>query len=351
MREIFVESEHQEFPCPAGFVAATGESSMGLPVEGGRARAKPLFMHRLLAPDELTQAALFVYRNWKSRRCFPNPARPQSPLWWVVEGESEHFVLVEGERHRASLTQIPTERLFELVEEATLRLPVAVGSGLLASDSSSEAAAVEEEVALIPEAELTVFEDADTPPQLAPLELVSEHIDYDADSADHPVAADEADKEMVWTERGTSEATRLPEQAHIVIHFAEPSDESADLRESAPLVDPVPPRRDDPFRRSLDAVLAELTAPVTVDAERQTRVAVRVTAGTTALAADGPLTLPSRPELVSSDFLAHTEVSRPALMPIGTKPTRTTLRVPTRAFALAAGALVLFVTLAVWLFR
>ena len=51
------------------------------------------YRYTVLAPDELTQEALFVYRNWKSRRCFPNPARPQSPLWWVVEASSEEEAL------------------------------------------------------------------------------------------------------------------------------------------------------------------------------------------------------------------------------------------------------------------
>src|SRR5947208_675501 len=80
MREIFVESEYPEFKCPPGFSAGDGEVSVGEPLQGGRSRAKPLYMHRLLAPEELTQAALFVYRHWKGRRGYPDPCDPSSPL-------------------------------------------------------------------------------------------------------------------------------------------------------------------------------------------------------------------------------------------------------------------------------
>ena len=55
MREIFVESEYKEFRCPPGFQAGAGEVSVGEPLQGGRARSRPLYMHRLLAPEELTQ--------------------------------------------------------------------------------------------------------------------------------------------------------------------------------------------------------------------------------------------------------------------------------------------------------
>jgi hypothetical protein len=348
MREIFVESEHQEFPCPPGFVAPTGERSLGEPVEGGRSRAKPLFMHRLLAPDDLTQEALFVYRNWKSRRCFPNPARPQSPLWWVVDGESEHFVLVEGERHRARLTQIPSGPLFELPEEATLCLPVANEAGALSSGSALEVAAATEDLDAVTEVTPAALESLEASVPSAESDRVFEPTERD------PVAADGLDDVeshgdlLIDTWSGESPP---PEPGRVTDRLADGDGEA--LVETAPPeheTEDLPPH-DDPFRRSLDAVLAELTAPVTVDAERESRVAVRVTTTAGGLAAEGPLMLPSRPELVSSDFLAHTEVSRPALVAIDNRPAPPPPRVPPRAFALVAGVLVLFVTLAVWLFR
>src|SRR4051812_1951407 len=109
MREIFVESEFQEFKCPPGFRSGAGVVSVGEMLQGGRARARPLYMHRLLAPEDLTQGALFIYRNWTGRRCYADPERPDAPLWWVSAGEPERFLSVEGERRRASLAQIPSE--------------------------------------------------------------------------------------------------------------------------------------------------------------------------------------------------------------------------------------------------
>lgn len=363
MREIFVESEHQEFPCPPGFVAPTGEQSLGEPVQGGRARAKPLFMHRLLAPDDLTQETLFVYRNWKSRRCYPNPTRPQSPLWWVVEGESEHFVVVEGERQRASLAQIPQGLLFELPEEASLFLPVVPEAVAPVVVAAPEPLPEAEEAASVTEAP------SGTPDKPHVDRLAREESEWasDAEARDVAVATDvnrveaEGAPQPSWEAEGApapvqeaegwEEAEALPVQAQTEEEHVTGAE--AVSEEAAPSVTPTEraAARDDPFRRSLDAVLAELTAPVTVDAERETRVAVRVTATTGAVASEGPLLLPTRPELVSSDFLALAEISRPALVPIEHRPRTTAPRMPPRAFAFAAGALVLFVTLAVWLFR
>jgi hypothetical protein len=111
----------------------------------------------------------------------------------------------------------------------------------------------------------------------------------------------------------------------------------------------VTPPRPDPFKRSLDAVLAELTRPIEIDPDQPTRVAVRVTAVESESNSVRPWTLPSCPELVSADFVTHAEASRPALVPIQDPASRPTPRLPGRAFAVMAGALVLFLSLAVWI--
>ena len=59
--------------------------------------------------------------------------------------------------------------------------------------------------------------------------------------------------------------------------------------------------------------------------------------------------VPTRPELVSSDFLALPEPSRPALTPNEPHPARLPRRFPNRTFAILAGAVALILSLAFWL--
>jgi hypothetical protein len=345
MREIFVESELREFPCPGGFAGTAGETSVGEPVQGGRPRVKPLFMHRLLAPEDLTQETLFVYRNWKSRRCYPDPSRSQSPLWWVVDGEAEHFVLVDGERRRASLSQIPTEPLFELTHEATLSLPVPTEGNAVSlfappaaaetsPDSITGDAAAANAQPVLWEADGEFGDREVAPPAAADAEVAA------LSAAEDPRPAEAACSDLSF-----------PQQTQVVVSVAVQTEAAAGGAERGATNAASAVRRDDPFKRSLDAVLAELTAPVPVDPERQTRVAVRVIASAAGTATDGPVPLPSRPELVSEDFLARLEVHRPALIPIEPARGTTPSRLPGRAFALLAGVLVLFFSLALLLFR
>jgi len=189
------------------------------------------------------------------------------------------------------------------------------------------------------EAVLAPSEDADP--------IVEPWADYGSPEEDPAVAVSVVPE---WADVPEPEESRLPEPSVALVPVADWSEEPAPQRNVVSVAVAERPVRDDPFRRSLDAVLAELTAPVAADAERQTRVAVRVTASAVATAPEGPLTLPSRPELVSGDFLAQSEVGRPALV-LNDAPKRSTPQLPPRAFALVAGALVLVVTLAFMLCR
>jgi hypothetical protein len=87
-----------------------------------------------------------------------------------------------------------------------------------------------------------------------------------------------------------------------------------------------------------------------VDPELQTRVAVRVIAGSpNASQTEGPISLPTCPELISGDFLARSEVSRPALVPNEHPERRPTPRFPGRLFAVITGVLALLASLGLWI--
>jgi hypothetical protein len=265
-------------------------------------------MHRLLVPDELTQEALFTYRNWTARRCYPHPERPTSPLWWVVDGEPEQYVLVEGERRKAHLAQLPPTRLFDLADETTLSLPVPVTGGSWLHES-------------------TPADDRSGPT----LETGSLDIEWPAE-VQEPVPAGAVLVAGDLAPGGNS-PTAVAEQVG--------------LPQAAPSM-----RVEDRFRRSLDAILVELTTPVEVDPERPARVPVRIVAPIHEEGADRPMVLPSHAELVSEEFLNCPELSRPALAPIEARtPPSPRLRVPARAFAVLAGVLVLFLGFAFWLFH